>query len=138
MPTGGVASNGYKSHFVAGSPELTCAATGVNSPEQQPRRRTPNGRDTGRWRDTRPRQRRDAAAPEAAEHAAAVAVFGNPVDNLLGPLNGLSPAHGSKTIDLCDANDPICGEGEMDNMAAHHQYVPGRTDQAASFVAGLV
>jgi cutinase len=66
------------------------------------------------------------------------ATFGNPVDKLLGPLNGLSPAYGPKTIDLCNANDPICGGGEMDNMAAHHQYVPGRTDQAASFVAGLV
>ncbi len=76
--------------------------------------------------------------PEAADHVAAVAVFGNPVDKLLGPLNGLSPAYGPKTIDLCNANDPICGGGEMDNMAAHHQYVPGRTDQAASFVAGLV
>jgi cutinase len=75
---------------------------------------------------------------EAADHVAAVAVFGNPVDKLLGPLNGLSPAYGPKTIDLCNANDPICGGGEMDNMAAHHQYVPGRTDQAASFVAGLV
>jgi cutinase len=74
--------------------------------------------------------------PEAADHVAAV--FSNPVDKLLGPLNGLSPAYGPKTIDLCNANDPICGGGEMDNMAAHHQYVPGRTDQAASFVTGLV
>jgi hypothetical protein len=55
------------------------------------------------------------------------AVFSNPVDKLLGPLNGLSPAYGPKTVDLCNANDPICGGGEMDNMAAHHQYVPGRT-----------
>ncbi|WP_041312830.1 cutinase family protein [Mycobacterium sp. JS623] len=57
---------------------------------------------------------------------------------LLGPLNGLSPAYGSKTIDLCNGNDPIRGEGDMDNTAAHHQYVPGGTDQAAGFVAGLV
>jgi cutinase len=74
--------------------------------------------------------------PEAADHVAAV--FSNPVDKLLGPLNGLSPAYGPKTIDLCNANDPICGGGQMDNTAAHHQYVPGRTDQAASFVTGLV
>ncbi|MDT5058828.1 MAG: cutinase [Mycobacterium sp.] len=74
--------------------------------------------------------------PEAADHVAAV--FSNPVDKLLGPLNGLSPAYGPKTIDLCNANDPICGGGEMDNMAAYHRYVPGRTDQAASFVTGLV
>jgi cutinase len=76
--------------------------------------------------------------PEAADHVAAVAVFGNPVDKVLGPLNGLSPAYGFKTIDLCNANDPICGAGDLDNRAAHHQYVPGMTDQAAAFVAGLV
>jgi cutinase len=76
--------------------------------------------------------------PEAADHVAAVAVFGNPVDKLFGPLNGRSPAYGFKTIDLCNANDPICDGGDMDNRAAHHQYVPGATDQAAGFVAGLV
>jgi cutinase len=76
--------------------------------------------------------------PEAADHVAAVAVFGNPIDKLLGPLNGLSPVYGPRTIDLCNANDPICGEGDLDNRAAHHQYVPGMTDQAAAFVAGLV
>ena len=76
--------------------------------------------------------------PEAADHVAAVAVLGNPVDKLLGPLNGRSPVYGGKTIDLCNANDPICGRGDMDNRAAHHQYVPGATDQAAGFVAGLV
>jgi cutinase len=75
--------------------------------------------------------------PDASDHVAAIAVFGNPMDKLLGPLNGRSPAYGPKAIDLCNANDPICGEGEMDNMAAHHQYAPGRTDQAATFVAGL-
>ena len=76
--------------------------------------------------------------PEAADHVAAVAVFGNPVDKLLGPLTGRSPAYGFKTIDLCNAGDPICGEGDMDNRAAHHNYAPGGTDQAAGFVAGLV
>jgi cutinase len=76
--------------------------------------------------------------PEAVDHVAAVAVFGNPVDKLLGPLNGRSPAYGFKTIDLCNANDPLCGEGDMDNRTSHHQYVPGATDQAAAFVAGLV
>jgi cutinase len=76
--------------------------------------------------------------PEAVDHVAAVAVFGNPVDKLLGPLNGRSPAYGFKTIDLCNALDPLCGEGDMDNRTSHHQYVPGATDQAAGFVAGLV
>ena len=76
--------------------------------------------------------------PEAADHVAAVAVFGDPVDKLLGSLNGRSPAYGGKTIDLCNANDPICGAGDMENRATHHQYAPGGTDQAAAFVAGLV
>jgi len=76
--------------------------------------------------------------PEAADHVAAVAVFGNPLDKLQGSLNALSPAYGPRTIDLCNAGDPICGEGDMDNRAAHHQYVPGATDQAATFVAGLL
>jgi cutinase len=76
--------------------------------------------------------------PEAANHVAAVAVFGNPLGKILGPLNALSPAYGARTIDLCNANDPICGAGDLDNRAAHHQYVPGMTDQAATFAAGLL
>jgi cutinase len=76
--------------------------------------------------------------PEAADHVAAIAVFGNPMDKILGPLNAISPVYGPRTIDLCNANDPICGEGDLDNRATHHQYVPAMTGQAASFVAGLV
>ena len=76
--------------------------------------------------------------PESADRVAAVAVFGNPLGKILGPLNVLSPVFGARTIDLCNATDPICGEGDLDNRAAHHQYVPGMTDQAATFVAGLV
>jgi cutinase len=75
---------------------------------------------------------------EAADHVAAVAVFGNPLDKLQGSLNGLSPVYGGRTIDLCNAGDPICGPGDLDNRGPHHQYVPGRTDQAAAFVAGLL
>jgi cutinase len=76
--------------------------------------------------------------PESADRVAAVAVFGNPLGKILGPLNALSPVFGARTIDLCNATDPICGQGDLDNRAAHHQYVPGMTDQAATFVAGLV
>jgi cutinase len=75
---------------------------------------------------------------EAADHVAAVAVFGNPLDKLQGSLNALSPVYGGRTIDLCNAGDPICGPGDLDNRGPHHQYVPGRTDQAAAFVAGLL
>jgi cutinase len=56
----------------------------------------------------------------------------------MGPLNVLSPGFGARTIDLCNANDPICDKGDLTNRAPHHEYVPGMTDQAATFVAGLV
>ena len=76
--------------------------------------------------------------PDAANRVAAVAVFGNPLGRVMGPLNVLSPAFGARTIDLCNVNDPICDKGDLSNRAPHHEYVPGRTDQAATFVAGLV
>lgn len=76
--------------------------------------------------------------PAAANRVAAVAVFGNPLGRIMGPLNVLSPAFGARTIDLCNADDPICDKGDLSNRAPHHQYVPGMTDQAAAFVAGLV
>jgi cutinase len=76
--------------------------------------------------------------PAAADRVAAVAVFGNPLGRIMGPLNTLAPAYASRTIDLCNANDPICDKGDLSNRAPHHEYVPGMTDQAASFVAGLV
>lgn len=76
--------------------------------------------------------------PDAANRVAAVAVFGNPLGRVMGPLNALSPEFGARTIDLCNPNDPICDKGDLSNRAPHHQYVPGMTDQAATFVAGLV
>ena len=76
--------------------------------------------------------------PDAANRVAAVAVFGNPLGRVMGPLNVLSPAFGARTIDLCNPSDPICDKGDLSNRAPHHQYVPGMTDQAATFVAGLV
>jgi cutinase len=76
--------------------------------------------------------------PAAANRVAAVAVFGNPLGRVMGPLNVVSPGFGARTIDLCNANDPICDKGDLTNRAPHHEYVPGMTDQAATFVAGLV
>ncbi len=73
--------------------------------------------------------------PEAADHVAAVAAFGNPAEKLTGSIAGL-PVYGGRTIDLCNAGDPICGPGG--NEAAHNQYVGAPTDRAASFVAGLL
>lgn len=80
-----------------------------------------------------------SAAPlsaDLADRVAAIAVFGNPLVKVSGPLNSQSAVYGPRTIDLCYPGDPICSEGG--NMSLHHQYVPGMTDQAASFVSGLV
>jgi Cutinase len=38
--------------------------------------------------------------PEAADHVAAVAVFGNPADKMTGSIAGL-PVYGGRSIDLC-------------------------------------
>ena len=70
------------------------------------------------------------------DHVAAIAIFGNPLDKVSGPLNAQSGVYGPRTIDLCHVDDPVCGEGG--DMNSHHLYVPEMTDQAASFVARLV
>jgi cutinase len=81
----------------------------------------------------------------AADHIAAVAVFGNPADRYAGlPLTAVSPQYGAKTIDLCASGDPICsGTGRAlpsrDEMfsEAHLSYVKtGLASQGASFAAG--
>jgi cutinase-like protein len=87
-----------------------------------------------------------APMPEdMANHVAAVAVFGNPLDRYIGqPLNGVSPQYGPKTIDLCAPGDPICsGGGGMampthDEMFsdAHLSYAKsGMASQGAAFAA---
>ncbi len=74
--------------------------------------------------------------PNVPEHVAAVAVFGNPSAKLGAPLT-ISPVWGSRAIDLCNAGDPVCSDGE--SIAAHRNYGPaGLTSQAAGFVAGLL
>ena len=83
--------------------------------------------------------------PDVADHVAAVAVFGNPVDRFVGaPLTAISPQYGSKAIDLCAAGDPICSPGggmampQHDEMfsEAHLSYVKsGMASQGAAFAA---
>lgn len=77
------------------------------------------------------------------DHIAAVALFGNGTRKVLGPVSAISPLYGSKTIDLCTADDPICNNNLdpntwVDNWPAH-QYAAyvnsGLVDQAAAFVA---
>ncbi len=73
---------------------------------------------------------------DAADHVAAVALFGNPSSRAGGLMSALTPDFGGKTIDLCNQGDPICSNGNQ--WKAHLGYVPGMTNQAASFVAGRV
>jgi cutinase len=81
---------------------------------------------------------------DVADHVAAVAVFGNPTDRLLGPISAISPWYGQKAIDMCAPDDPICSPGgglalpSHDEVfsAAHLSYKgSGMPSQAATFVA---
>lgn len=76
--------------------------------------------------------------PEAADHVAAVALFGNPKSMLATTLSGgfpdISPIYSSKTIDMCAPDDPACSDGL--NPSAHGSYVQSDMPaQAATFVA---
>ena len=75
--------------------------------------------------------------PEASDHIAALAVFGNPSAKLGVPLTS-SPVYGSRSIDLCNDGDPVCSGG--DSFDAHRYYGPpsSLTGQAAAFAAGLL
>ena len=77
--------------------------------------------------------------PAMDQHIAAVALFGNGTQRVLGPVPNFSPAFAAKTIDLCAANDPICTRSFQNlQWSAHLQpsYVDsGLVNQAANFVA---
>jgi cutinase len=77
-------------------------------------------------------------SPQIANHVAAVALFGNPQSSYAKQLSdnqypAIDPSYSSKTIDICLPGDNICAEGG--SILAHLGYVPGATDQAATFVA---
>jgi cutinase-like protein len=74
--------------------------------------------------------------PNVPDHVAAIAVFGNPSAKLGLPLT-VSPVWGGRSIDLCNADDPIC-QTNGESVAAHRAYPGGPTNQAANFVAGLL
>jgi cutinase len=78
----------------------------------------------------------DPLPPNAPDHVAAIAVFGNPSAKLGLPLT-MSPVWGGRAIDLCNPDDPIC-QTDGQNVAAHRAYPGGPTNQAANFVAGLL
>jgi len=74
--------------------------------------------------------------PNATDHVAAVAAFGNPSAKLGLPLT-VSPVWGGRAIDLCNGGDPIC-QTDGESLASHRSYVGGPTSQAAGFAAGLL
>lgn len=84
--------------------------------------------------------------PDVAGHVAAVVVFGNPLDRTLGtPLNAVSPQFANRTLDLCNAGDPVCTPRPGDTSAppreelfspAHLGYLEsGLVTRGATFAA---
>lgn len=82
-----------------------------------------------------------ALPPQAIDHVAAVAIFGNPTSELAGNFTGtvfspIGPPYAAKTIDLCADGDPACSPAGG-TLKAHGSYVQsGLTAQAATLVAG--
>ena len=74
--------------------------------------------------------------PEYVKNIAAVVTFGDVADRAGGTLPTKSSLLGSKAIDLCNPNDPICHAGPGNEWSGHTEgYVPVYTTQAAAFVA---
>jgi cutinase len=77
-----------------------------------------------------------ALPPELANNVTAVATFGDVADRAGGSLPTQSALFGSKAIDLCNPNDPICHAGPGNEWSGHTEgYIPVYTTQAAAFVA---
>jgi cutinase len=82
----------------------------------------------------------DPLPPAMDNHVAAVALFGNATQRVVGDIPGPGPGFAGKIVDLCAPGDPICTGGVQDlHWHSHLQpsYITtGLVDQAASFVAG--
>jgi cutinase len=82
--------------------------------------------------------------PEAEQHIAAVALFGNG-SQWAGPIGNFNGVYAERTIELCHGADPICNPADPDtwkeNWPAHlaTAYInAGMVNQAADFVAGRI
>ncbi|MEM6104724.1 cutinase family protein [Mycobacterium sp. 050272] len=74
--------------------------------------------------------------PQYADNIAAVVTFGDVADRAGGTLPTQSALLGSKAMDYCNPNDPICHAGPGNEWSGHTEgYVPVYTTQAAQFVA---
>jgi cutinase len=79
-----------------------------------------------------------------ASHVAAVTLFGKPSTGFMNMIDSTAPPitighlYGTKALELCIPEDPICSTGGGDG-ATHGLYaVNGMTDQAAGFVSQRV
>jgi cutinase len=79
---------------------------------------------------------REPLPAEAADHVAAVALFGNPSGRAGNLMTALSPDFGGKILNVCVPGDPICSDGN--SWQAHLSYVPGLTNKAAHVVAAKI
>ncbi|MCV7093865.1 cutinase family protein [Mycobacterium kubicae] len=82
--------------------------------------------------------------PSAANHVAAVTLFGKPSNGFMDLVDRNAPPivighlYTSKTIDLCAPDDPVCASSGF-NRSAHSSYrFNGMTDQAADFTANSI
>lgn len=81
--------------------------------------------------------------PAMNDHIAAIALFGNGTQKVLGPVSEINPVFGPKTIDLCTEGDPLCNNNQDPNTwvevwPSHFQaaYIDaGLVDEAAAFAA---
>ncbi|OMB93304.1 cutinase family protein [Mycobacterium colombiense] len=78
--------------------------------------------------------------PDVAQHVAAVTLFGTPSGQFLQKYNAppltIGPLYQPKTLELCAQGDPVCGNAEGNDFAAHTSYpVNGMTNQAANFAS---
>lgn len=77
--------------------------------------------------------------PEAADHVAAVALFGTPsgpsVLKYGAPVVAVGPAFAAKTIQLCAPGDPVCMSPPVPGAIDGHGQYPfnGMTGEAAAF-----
>lgn len=78
--------------------------------------------------------------PDVAKHVAAVTLFGTPSGQFLRKYNAppliIGPSYQAKTLELCAQGDPICGNADGNDLAAHTSYpLNGMTNQAANFAS---
>jgi cutinase len=82
--------------------------------------------------------------PEAEQHIAAVALFGNG-SQWAGPIGNFNGVYAERTIEMCHGADPICNPADpntWENNWSDHlakAYInAGMVNQAADFVAGRI